>query len=259
MPASDRYEGFLVDLDGTVWVGEEIVDGAPAALERLRAAGKEVVFVTNESRSSSAEFAERLQAAGIEASPETVLTAGAVTVALAAEAEPGGSAFVIGSPALKAALEDAGLVVSEGEAGAEADLVVVAHHLGFDYAELRIANAALRAGATLFATNREPGLPTPAGVWPGTGSILAAVEYASGATATIGGKPERHLFEQAAALLPGAGAVAMVGDGLGSDVAGAAAAGLGTVLVLTGNSSAEDAASAAVRPDEVLDSIADLA
>jgi HAD superfamily hydrolase (TIGR01450 family) len=256
---AERYDGFLVDLDGTVWVGPEVVAGAPEVVRRLREAGKEVVFVTNDSRTSSEELAERLRAAGIAATAPDVLTAGTVTAQLAAEsAPPGAGAFVIGAPALHREVAAAGLRVLDGEAGREAAVVLVALHPDFSYAELRTASAALQSGAALFATNREPGLPMPDGVWPGTGAILAAVEYASGATATIGGKPEPHLFERARRMLGKAARVAVVGDGLGSDIAGGAAAGLDTVLVLSGNASAEQAAGASPGPDHVLDSIAEL-
>ena len=259
MGIAERYEGFLVDLDGTVWVGSEVVAGAADAVRRLREAGKEVVFVTNDSRAGSEELAERLRASGIEATAANVLTAGTVTARLAAEsAPPGAGAFVIGAAALRREVAAAGLRVLDGAAGREAAVVLVALHPDFSYAELRTASAALRSGAALFATNREPGLPMPDGVWPGTGAILAAVEYASGATATIGGKPEPHLFERGRRMLAKARRVAVVGDGLASDVAGGAGAGLDTVLVLSGNASAEQVAGSSPRPDHVLDSIAEL-
>lgn len=259
MGLGERFDGYLVDLDGTVWVGDRAVAGAPQALAALRDAGKPVVFVTNDSRASPAGLAERLRELGIAASPDDVITAGTVTARLAADACDGGAAFVIGSPALRREVGDAGLRLADGREGAGADVVVVALHTGFSYAELRTATLALAAGAKLFATNREPGLPMPEGTWPGTGAILAAVEYASGATATVGGKPERHLFEEARRRLGGAGRVAMVGDGLGSDIAGAAGAGLATILVLTGNASRRQAEAAEPRPDHVIDSIAELA
>jgi glycerol-1-phosphatase len=256
----DRFDGYLIDLDGTVWVGDRPVAGAAEAIETLRRAGKAVVFVTNDSRTKAAGIAERLRELGIEAGPEDVLTAGQVTARLAAESgRRSGAAFVIGSPALHQEVADAGLRLAGGEDGIGAEVVVVALHTGFSYAELRIATLALAGGAKLFATNREPGLPMPDGTWPGTGAILAAVEYASGATAIIGGKPERHLFERARRRLGGADRVAMVGDGLASDIAGAAATGLGTILVLTGNASREEALAADPAPDHILESIAEIA
>ena len=260
MRIGDRFDGYLIDLDGTVWVGSRPVPGAPEAIGALRSAGKAIVFVTNDSRASAAGLAERLRTIGIAAAPEDVLTAGAVTARLAAEScGPSGAAFVIGSPALHEEVAEAGLRLAAGEEGVGADAVVVALHTEFSYAELRTATLALAGGAKLFATNREPGLPMPDGTWPGTGAILAAVEYASGATAIVGGKPERHLFEEGRRLLGGAARVAVVGDGLASDIGGGAGAGLATILVLTGNASREQAETASPRPDQILDSIAALA
>lgn len=260
MRLRDRFDGYLIDLDGTVWVGGRPVPGAPDAIDALRRAGKAVVFVTNDSRASAARLAAHLREIDIAAGEEDVLTAGTVTARLAAEScGGGGSAFVIGSPALHEDVAGAGLRLADGEDGATADVVVIALHVDFSYAELRTATLALAGGARLFATNREPGLPMPDGTWPGTGAIVAAVEYASGATATLGGKPERHLFENARRRLGEARRVAMVGDGLSADIEGAAGAGLATILVLTGNSSREQAEAAKPGPDHILGSIAELA
>jgi glycerol 3-phosphatase-2 len=256
MALADDFDGFLVDLDGVVWLGRELLPGAAETLGELREAGREVVFVTNNPGRSAEEYAERLRGQGIEADGAQVLTAGMVTAELAAEAAgPGGAAFTIGGSELKRLVAAAGLSPLEGAAGREADAVVVAGHRGFDYEELLTATFALRGGAALFATSRDPTMPMPEGHWPGTGAVLAAVETASGATAEIGGKPERHLFDAARALIPGAERVAMVGDRISSDVVGGRRAGLATVLVLTGACSREEAARAEQPPDHVIDDL----
>jgi 4-nitrophenyl phosphatase len=152
----------------------------------------------------------------------------------------------------------AGLALLDGEAAQRADAVIVSGHREFDYAELLTATFALRDGASLFATSRDPTLPMPGGAWPGTGATLAAVETASGKTAQIGGKPERHLFEQARALIPGAERVAMVGDRLASDIEGGQRAGLETVLVLSGASSRAEGEAADPPPDHIVEDLAGL-
>jgi 4-nitrophenyl phosphatase len=136
--------------------------------------------------------------------------------------------------------------------------VVVSGHRGFDYEELLTATLALQRGAGLIATSRDPTLPMPGGAWPGTGSILAAVETATGASAEIGGKPERHLFEMARERVDGAERVAMVGDRISSDIEGGRRAGLGTVLVLSGATSREEAKRGEPRADHVIDDLAGL-
>lgn len=259
MALADELDGLLVDLDGVVWVGREMVPGAVEALTALLAGGMEIVFVTNNSVKRPAEYAARLRDAGIEIGDDRVLTGGAVTARLAAErVGPGGTAFVIGAPGFKETVEAAGLELLEGEAAQSADAVVVSAHREFDYAELLTATRALQAGAALFGTSRDPTLPMPGGAWPGTGATLAAVETASGKRAETGGKPEPHLFDRAHALIPNARRVAIVGDRIASDIEGGRRAGLKTILVLTGASTRAEAEAATPPPDHVIDDLAAL-
>jgi glycerol 3-phosphatase-2 len=259
MALADEFDGFLIDLDGVVWVGRELVPGAAETLAALLGAGKEIVFVTNNSVHRPDVYAKRLKDFGIAIADERVITAGAATARLAAErVGSGGSAFVIGAPGFKELVKAAGLVLLDGKAGMEADAVAVSGHREFDYAELLTATRALQHGAALVATSRDPTLPMPGGAWPGTGATLAAIETASGKTAEIGGKPERHMFELARGLIPGAERVAMVGDRLASDIEGGRRAGLETILVLSGATSRPDAEAAEPPPDHVIDDVSGL-
>jgi HAD superfamily hydrolase (TIGR01450 family) len=259
MALADELDGLLIDLDGVVWIGREMVSGSAEALQELIEAGKEIVFVTNNPGRPAAAYAERLREAGVPAEPERVVTAGEATARLAVErAGEGRTAFVIGAPAFHETVAAAGLELLEGEAARGADAVLVSGHRGFDYGELLTATLALQRGAALFATSRDPTLPMPGGAWPGTGAVLAAVETASGATAEIGGKPEPHLFELARERIAGAERVAMVGDRVSSDVEGGRRADLETILVLSGATSREEAEAATPLPDHVVASLADL-
>ncbi|MEX2105397.1 MAG: HAD-IIA family hydrolase [Solirubrobacterales bacterium] len=259
MALADDFDGFLIDLDGVVWLGREPVPGAVETLAALLDAGKGIVFVTNNPDRHPAVYAERLRGIGVDVGPERIVTAGMVVARLAAEAAgPGGSAFVIGPAALKEMVATAGATLLDGEPAREASVVVVAGHRGFDYDELLTAKLALDAGAALLATSHDPTMPMPGGAWPGTGAVLAAVETASGRSAEIAGKPERHLFEMALGVIGAPGRVAMVGDRIASDIDGGRAAGLATVLVLSGASTREDAEAATPPPDHVLESLAGL-
>lgn len=259
MALADQFDGLLIDLDGVVWVGRELLPGAADALQRLLANGKEIVFVTNNSVRRPDSYAVRLREAGIPVADERVLTAGAATARLAAERiGADGTVFVIGAPGFKETVAATGLTVLDGEAGQGADAVVVSGHREFDYAELLTATRALQGGASLFATSRDPTLPMPGGAWPGTGATLAAVETASGKRAEIGGKPERHLFEMARERIAGAERVAIVGDRIASDIEGGHRAGLETILVLSGATSREEAESAVPPPDHIVDDLASL-
>ncbi|HEX3733653.1 MAG TPA: HAD-IIA family hydrolase [Solirubrobacterales bacterium] len=273
MALADRFDGFLIDLDGVVWIGREPVPGSAETLAALIAAGKQIVFVTNNPGKPPAAYAERLREMGVEVAEERIVTAGMVAARLAAEAagEDGG-AFVIGAEPLKQMVAEAFAprndrqagkrrgdpALLEGEAGREAAVVVVSGHRGFDYEELLTAKLALDGGAALVATSHDPTMPMPGGEWPGTGSILAAVETASGRSAEIGGKPEGHLFEMALAAIGDAGRLAMIGDRISSDIEGGRRAGLETVLVLSGTSDRAEAEVADPPPDHVLDDLAGL-
>jgi len=259
MTLAERFDGFLVDLDGVVWEGRELIDGSVGALRELSELGKAIVFVTNNSVRAPEAYAGRLREAGAPVEDGHVVTAGVSTARLAAERVGiGKAAFVIGAPGFKELVADAGLTVLDEEAGHSADAVVVSGHREFDYAELLTATRALQNGAALFATSRDPTLPMPGGAWPGTGATLAAVETASGRTAEIGGKPERRLFDAARELIGDAGRVAMIGDRIASDIEGGRRAGLATILVLSGASSREDARAAEHPPEHVIDDLAGL-
>lgn len=277
MPLADRFDGLLVDLDGVVWIGRDPVPGAPEALRALLGAGKRIVFVTNNPGHPPAAYAERLGELGVEVGEEQIVTAGMVAAHLAGEAsltaagaDGAGTAFVIGAEALKEMVAASGARVVEGEEAWEADVVVVSGHRGFDYGELLAAKRALDRGGALFATSHDPTMPYPGGELPGTGAVLAAVETATGRRAEIAGKPERHLFEMARKALACSFSgdsnekeqanrrVAMVGDRISSDIAGGRAAGLETVLVLSGTTSREEAAAADPAPDFVLEDLSGL-
>jgi phosphoglycolate/pyridoxal phosphate phosphatase family enzyme len=257
---ADDFDGFLIDLDGVVWIGREPVPGAREALRALLEAGKRIAFITNNPAKFPAAYAERLRGLGVEVGEEQIVTAGVVAARLAGEAAgPGGGVFVIGGAPLKEMVAATGASLLEGEEGREASVVVVSGHRDFNYAELLTAKRALDDGAALLATSRDPTMPMPGGEWPGTGSILAAVETATGRVAEIAGKPERHLFEMALATLDrGDPRVAMVGDRISSDIDGGRRAGLETILVLSGTTTREQADAAEPRPDHVVDDLAAL-
>jgi len=265
-PLLRRYDHVLLDLDGCVWVGDEATPGAVDAVAALREAGKGLAFVTNDARHAGEDFVRKLWRLGFQASLEEVVTVGgALQHWLAGRRDRAATAFVIGSAAIWRHVEDAGLrIVNDTDLAGRADVVVVAGHDDFDYAELRGATQAVARGAALVTAGRDPTFPMPDGPWPGTGSIVAAVEAATGARALSVGKPEAALFETALDRLGargqgGDGAALVVGDRVDADLAGATAAGLDAALVLSG--ATDRAAAEAVReprPVAVADTLADL-
>jgi HAD superfamily hydrolase (TIGR01450 family) len=255
------FDGFIVDLDGVIWRGGTPIPGAAEAVSALRASGRRVVFLTNEPSRSPAEFAARLAGMGIPATETDVMTSAVATARAGAdwaEQARGKRAFVIGPTALHDEVRATGLNVLEVREAAAADVVIVGGHDGFSYAELRAATLAVRGGAKLFATGRDAVFPTADGLAPGTGAVLAAVETAGGATATVVGKPEPSILAMAREVLSDCARVAVVGDHLIADIAGARRAGLATILVLSGVTSRSDLDGMSIAPDVILESVADL-
>jgi glycerol-1-phosphatase len=243
-PLVRRYDQLILDLDGCVYVGDEAVPGAVEAVESLRQAGKRVAFATNDPRHTTEDYVTKLWGIGLKASLADVVTVGGAVQHLLAETRPRQTAFVIGTEALVRHVADAGLRVLNGtDLATRAAVVVVGGTEKLVYDDLRYACLALRRGADFIATGRDPTYPQPDGLWPGTGAIVAAVEYASEREASIVGKPEPQLFLTALDRL-GEGKTLVVGDRLDSDVAAAKSAKLDAALVLSGGTSALEAASA---------------
>lgn len=238
-----RYDNVLLDLDGCVWVGETPIRGAAEAISELRAADKRVAFLTNDPRRSPEDYVRKLWSMGIQASLEEVVTVGAAIQYVLA-GRPGGPVYVIGSAAIFKHVADAGhRIVNGTRPASDAEVVVVAGHDEFDFTELREGTQAVLAGAEMIAAGRDRTFPTDEGLWPGTGAIVAALEYATERTASIVGKPEPQIFRTALDRL-GDGRALVVGDRLDSDLKGAAAAGLDGAIVLTGVTSSDQATAA---------------
>ncbi|HEX2241325.1 MAG TPA: HAD-IIA family hydrolase [Actinomycetota bacterium] len=253
----ERVDALVCDLDGVIYRGDDVIEGAPEAIAELRVRGSRVIFWTNNSRATVAQYAAKLGRMGIETEPDDILTSAIVTAAeLARRGYEGRRALVIGGPGIREALGEVGIeVVGDGEA---ADVVVVGWDLDFSFDSMRAAARVVESGAPLIATNDDAAYPAPDGLWPGTGAILASIEVASGRRGEVMGKPHRPMVEAVAARLAGSKRIAAVGDRPETDLAGAPERGWMTILVLSGVTAPEDADRVSPRPDLIVDSIAAL-
>jgi glycerol-1-phosphatase len=257
-PLAQRYDQFILDLDGSVWIGNEPTPRAVEAVEALRDAGKHIAYATNDPRSATEDYVARLWKMGIRASVRDVVTVGGAVQHLLAETRSGRTAFVIGTEALRRHVTDAGLRVLNGtDLASRAEVVVVGGTEQLVYDDLRFAALAVRRGADFLATARDPTYPQPDGLWPGTGAILAAVEVASGQTAEIVGKPQPQLLITALDRL-GEGRTLVVGDRVDTDLVAAAAARLDAALVLSGGTKREALNGFQPEPVAVTETLADL-
>ncbi len=247
---SGPYQTIVFDLDGVLYRGREPIDGVAAVVERVQRT-HHVLFATNNSTVTEAGIAENIRRrSGLEVDPATIVTSGAATArALAGSVD---RALVIGGPGLPVVMEREGVPVTDD--WRKADAVVVGLDRDINYDKLVAGSYAVRNGARLVATNHDPTFPTPEGLAPGAGSIVAALETATETMAEVMGKPHPPF---AAALRELAiGRVVVVGDRLDSDMALARVNGWGAVLVLTGVTTAAAASQADV--DHVLESAAEL-
>jgi glycerol 3-phosphatase-2 len=238
------YDHVILDLDGTVWVGDSATPRAPEAIAAIRAAGMRLAFVTNASERSPEEYVRKLWSIGCTASTNEVVSVGSAIQFVLAERDPGAGVYVIGSPAIFRHVADAGhRILNHTSAAESAEVVVVAGHPEFSYAELRTATRAVLAGAEMISAGRDRAFPAEGGASPGTGAVVAALEYATGQTAQNVGKPDAQVFKVALERL-GDGRTLVVGDHLESDLGGAAGAGLDAAIVLTGVTGADEARAA---------------
>ena len=243
-PLVADYDHLLLDLDGCVWVDQSATPNAREALTALRSAQKRLAFITNDSRLAPEEYVRKMWSMGLQASLEEIVTVGSAIQYVLADRPPRTPTFVIGSAAIFRHVADAGQRIVNGTHRAStAEIVVVAGHDDFTFGELRTATQAVLNGAEMIAAGRDRTFPAGDGYWPGTGAIVAALEYATERTARSVGKPDTMLFETALDRL-GPGRSLMVGDRLDADLGGAAAAGLDGAIVLTGVTTREQAEAA---------------
>jgi 4-nitrophenyl phosphatase len=223
------------DLDGVVWRGETPIEGAAAAIARLREAGLRVVFLTNNSSGRVADNVARLAASGVDAEPAEVASSAQAAAALVARDHTAGTrVLACAGPGVVEALEAAGFeAVDDGPATA----VVVGWHRNFDFERLRRASDCVRSGATFVATNLDPTYPGTDGLLPGAGSIVAAVQTAGGRAPAVAGKPEKAMAELVRSRY--ADPVVMIGDRPSTDGAFADVLGVPFALVLSGIAGAD--------------------
>ncbi|MDR9429112.1 MAG: HAD-IIA family hydrolase [Natronomonas sp.] len=253
-----EYAGAVLDLDGTVYRGEELLSGVAETIETFRAADVQPLFFSNNPTKSRAAYVERLSGLGIEAEPDEVLSAGTVTTRFLAAEHGGDSAFLIGDPGLEAQFDDAGVDLV-GDA-TNADVLVVSWTRDFGYGDMLAGYRALDAGATFYGTDPDLVIPTTGGMVPGSGAMINAVGGTmERAPEKILGKPSdeaRLAALDALELAPERCFV--VGDRLNTDIELGERAGMTTVLVRTGVTTDADLAESDVMPDHVVDSLADV-
>jgi len=252
------FRGYIFDLDGTIYLGENAIPGAPEKISELREQGCGVVFLSNKPLQPREVYAQKLTRLGIPASPEDVINSSLVLTQYLVHEMAEATVFVIGEQALLDEMAAAGLSLSDDPK--KIDVVIASFDRTFDYRKLDIGYQALRRGARFFATNADRTCPVEGGDIPDAAAVIGALEGCSGRKVElVAGKPStmivnmvlEHLGLEASDCL-------MIGDRLETDILMGKTAGMSTALVLTGVTQRKDLPHSSVLPDYTLESVANI-
>jgi NagD protein len=248
--------GFLIDMDGVLYRGPELIPGADRFVRGLRDHDIPFRFLTNNSQRTRRDVVTRLTRMGLDVEEEHVFTSAMATARFLALQKPGGTAYVIGEGGLLTALHQHGYAVVDHDP----DYVVVGEGRTFNLELVEAAVRMILAGAKLIATNLDPNCPTQNGLRPGCGAMVAMLETATGVRAFSVGKPSPVMMRAARKELGlSTDETTMIGDTMETDILGGVQLGFHTVLVLSGGTRSGDLPRYAYRPEVVVESLAELA
>ncbi|MBE6521537.1 MAG: HAD-IIA family hydrolase [Thermoplasmata archaeon] len=250
-----RYSGFMIDMDGTVYKGGDLIPGATDFIAALKAKGIPFVFLTNNSSHSRDYYYNKLVRMGFDVSIDNVLTSNIATIRFVLSERPGKRVYVVGAPDVIEEVRSAGINVVEEDP----DIVYLTFDRTIDYDKINKAYKALCKGAELIATHPDDVCPTETDYDIDIGPFIRLFEQMCQTTAVVIGKPSRLMLEMAAREMgvDPKGTV-MVGDRLYTDIRMGNLAGIATILVLSGETSRGDLEGSDVVPTHVLDSVADI-
>ncbi len=255
MPLGTR-KGLLIDMDGVVYRGHEMIPGADRFIDSLKRLRIPFIFLTNNSQRTRRDVATKVSRMGIAVEDRHIFTCAMATARFLAKQKPHGTAFVIGEGGLLNALHSNGYAIVDRSP----DYVVVGEGRTLSFEMLEQAVQMVLSGAKLIATNLDPNCPTPSGTRPGCGAIVSLIEKATGIQAFSVGKPSPVMMRQARKELGLATSeTIMIGDTMETDILGGVQMGYRTILVLSGGARRDDLARYAYQPDLVINSVADLA
>ena len=242
---------WILDMDGTVYLGDRLFPETLPFLERIRESGARYLFFTNNASRSKDTYVTRLTNMGIPVTEEDILTSGETTFQFLKKYRPGKPVYLVGTPDLEAAFKREGIELSE-----QADIVVVSFDTTLTYEKLNIACRLIREGAEFLSTHPDFNCPVEGGFIPDSGSICALVTASTGKTPRYFGKPYEEvvrMIEDHTGL--NRSEMVVVGDRLYTDIAVGARNGMDSVLVLSGETKKEDLEESAVQPAFVVDNV----
>jgi len=255
----ENIKGLIIDMDGVLWRDTQPIGDLPLIFDRINELGLKAILATNNSTKTVQEYIKKLSSFGVDLeSWQVINSAQAAGIYLQKNYPKGTKVYVVGQQSLMDTLESYGLsVVDDGVDGIE--IVVASLDLELTYEKLKKASLLIQSGCDFIGTNPDATFPTPSGLIPGSGTVVGALEIASGKKANIMGKPQPYLYQMALdrlALKPEE--TLAIGDRLETDIAGGQAAGVHTALVLSGVSTMAQVKSFKIKPEIITNDLYDL-
>lgn len=256
MHSFDDVKLFLLDMDGTFYLGDCLIDGSLSFIDRVQKTGRDFLFLTNNSSHNAAFYVERLHRMGLDVPRSKILTSGEATCEIISEKYPAKRAYVLGNEYLIEEFHEAGIPVDD----ANPEIAVIGFDTTLTYEKMRKICDLVRAGLPYIATHPDFNCPTENGFMPDIGAIIAFIEASTGRRPDlIVGKPNTGIVEAAVRRTHIAPAqMAMVGDRLYTDIETGIRSGMLSVLVMSGETTREMLASSATRPDYTFDRLCDI-
>ena len=256
MRSFDDVKLFLLDMDGTFYLGDRLIDGSLFFIDRVQKTGRDFLFLTNNSSHNAAFYVERLHRMGLDVPRSKILTSGEATCEVISEKYPAKRAYVLGNEYLIEEFHEAGIPVDD----ANPEIAVIGFDTTLTYEKMRKICDLVRAGLPYIATHPDFNCPTENGFMPDIGAIIAFIEASTGRRPDlIVGKPNTGIVEAAVRRTHIAPAqMAMVGDRLYTDIETGIRSGMLSVLVMSGETTREMLASSATRPDYTFDRLCDI-
>lgn len=248
---------FLLDMDGTFYLGDRLIDGALHFIETLQNQGKDFVFLTNNSSKHSGRYAEKITSLGLPIQPAKVFTSGEATALYLKRGYPGAKIFLVGTPSLEEEFRLHGITLVEDQPEA----VVLGFDTTLTYRKLWQLCDYVRAGLPYIATHPDYNCPTEKGFMPDIGAMIAFVKASTNRDPDVViGKPNRYIVDELASKLQlPVASMAMIGDRLYTDIALKTTSGIATVLVLSGETRQEDLAASPYQPDYIFNHLGEVA
>ena len=251
----DQIKLFVLDMDGTFYLGNRRLDGALEFLKKVKETGRDFVFFTNNSSKNGDLYIEKLAKMDCQITKDGIMTSGDVTIEYLKTNYPGKTVYLVGTPALETVFREEGILLTQEKP----DIVVIGFDLTLTYEKLERACTYIREGALFLATHKDINCPTEEGFIPDCGAMCAAITLSTGVKPLYLGKPAKETVDM---ILHRTGykkeEVAFVGDRLYTDVATGVNNGATGILVLSGETKMEDIEKSDIKPDAVFDSLKEI-